>query len=63
VNRNKAAGLKVTAWKRNNGGGSEVGIGSASPRLCACPTLLREQGVRNGFGFILVQAVEFLQTG
>jgi hypothetical protein len=36
---------------------------SASPRLCACLTLLREQGVRNGFGFILVQAVESLQTG
>jgi hypothetical protein len=34
---------------------------SASPRLRACPALLREQGVRNGFGFILVQAVESLQ--
>jgi hypothetical protein len=36
---------------------------SASPGLCACLTLLREQGVRNGLGFILVQAVESLQTG
>jgi hypothetical protein len=35
---------------------------SAPPQLCAGPTLLREQGVRNGFGFILVQAVELLQS-